>query len=506
MTTTANAVSTNLDVELSPDRMRATLTFPGTSKKKGAKAVGEDEVLDALGRAEIDITDTVKQRVSEFVELVKQDGTVKNFVVAEGCPPFEGKDEEFTWNEAYQVEADSWHDDAPINYYEGTSIITVEEGKVVGSIAPIEPPRDGIDVTGRTIPAKGDPKTLAIDTDAFERPTENPTQVIAKKAGYPVTQGSTLTIEEVLSISGDVNFETGRIDSKVGVHIKGRILDRFTVRAQGSITVEAAIEAAMVEADGDVTVKRGILGRGSGLVTAKGNIVAKFCMEAHLSTTGDIKIARQVMASNVCVGGKLIGTAAGIIGGCVYAGEGVEVATLGSDANVPTRVVIGIAPDVVREVAVLHRSIKKIKELIDQIEELLGQLEPAHKSLTEKQKECVRELRGKTKAARARIKADQKRHDELLEKVYTDGEHSVLVGNTIFSGTVIRISDRETVFRNNLKGPVSIEKRKLKNVTELVAVNKLTAGVTVLTSERFGVDTLLDGFDLESDMQPQPRR
>ena len=297
-----------------------------------------------------------------------------------------------------------------------------------------------------------------------------------------------------------------RIDSKVGVHINGRVLDRFSVRSQGSITVGTAIEAAHVEADGDITVKRGILGHGSGLVTAKGNIIAKFCTEAHLSAKSDIKIGRQIMASNVCVGGKLIGTAAGLIGGCVYAGEGVEVATVGSDANVPTRVIIGVAPEVVREVAVLHRSLQKIKELIERIEELLGQLEPAEASLDDNQKKCVRELRDKTKTAKARIKADKARHDKLLAKVYTTGEHSVLVGNTIFAGTVIRISDRETVFRKNIKGPVSIEKRKLKNVTELVAVNKLTAGVTVLTSERFGVDTLLEGFELESDMHTHARR
>lgn len=505
MATTATAAS-NLDVEVSTDRMSVTLTFPANAKIKGPKQIEEEEVLDALERAEIELTDDVKLHVAAFTELVKVDETVKNFVVAEGHPPFEGKDEEFIWNEAYQKEADSWHEDSAINYYEDSSIITVGVGEVVGSIAPLEPPRDGIDVTGRTIPAKGQPTTLTIDPNAFEHSPEDPTQIITKMAGYPRTEGNTLFIEEVLTIAGDVNFETGRIDSKIGVHIEGRILDRFTVRSEGSITVGAAIEAAHVYANGDITVKRGILGRGTGLVMATGDIIAKFCTEAHLSTQGDIKIARQVMASNVCVGGKLIGTAAGLIGGCVYAGSGVEIATIGSDANVATRVVIGVAPDIVREIAVLHRSLKKIQELIQRIEELLTQLEPANATLTDEQKKCVLELREQTKTAKARIKDDQAKRDKLLEEVYTDGEHTVLVGNTIFAGTVIRVSDRETVFRKNLKGPVSIEKRKLNNITELVAVNKLTAGVTVLTNERFGVETLLEGFELESEPEAPTRR
>ncbi|MCH7591657.1 MAG: DUF342 domain-containing protein, partial [Planctomycetes bacterium] len=435
MATTANATSTNVSVEVSPDRMRAMLTFLDASKKKDAEDLSEEVVFDALSRDEIELTDAVKQRVTEFVELVGRGEEAKDFVVAEGRKPFNGKDEEFVWSEAFQKEADSWRDDAPVNYYENTSIITVEKGENVGTIAPIEPPRDGVDVTGRVIPAKGKPKTLALDPNAFEPLTEDSTQLITKMAGCPACEGGTLTIQEVLTVSGDVDFESGSIDASIGVHVNGRVLDRFTVRSKGSVTVCAAIEAARVDAEGDVTVKQGILGRNMGLVTAKGDIVAKFCSETHLFALGDIKIAKQLMASHICVGGKLIGTAAGLIGGCVFAGGGVEVATLGSEANVPTRVVIGVAPALVRELAVLQRSIQPIKDLADRIKNLLAKLKPAENSLTAEQAECMRELFAKAKAAEARLKTDQVRHDELVGKVYTDGEVSVVVGKVIYAGT-----------------------------------------------------------------------
>ena len=38
-----------------------------------------------------------------------------------------------------------------------------------------------------------------------------------------------------------------------------------------------------------------------------GDIIAKFCSEAHLSAHGNVLVARQIMASHVCVDGKLIG-------------------------------------------------------------------------------------------------------------------------------------------------------------------------------------------------------
>ena len=504
--TTTSATSTCLRVEISADRLRATLNLSGTTKGEGASSVTEDAVLDALDSSKIEITDAVKQHVTKFVELVGDGETAQDFLVAKGRAAIEGKDEAFVLSKEFQTEADSWQGDAPVNYYETSSIITVQEGDIVGSITPVEPSRDGIDVTGKVISAKGEPKALVLDLAVFTRPAEKPTQVITKIAGHLVCDGDSLTIQEVLTVPGDVDFECGNVDSTVSVHIKGRVLDRFTVRSAGSITVCKAIEAAHVEAAGDVTVKQGILGRGAGLVTAKGDIIAKFCAGAHLSALGDVKIARQLMASHICVGGQVIGTAAGLIGGCVFAGGGVEVATLGSDANVPTHLVIGVAPDLVRQVAVLQRSIRRLKELVEPIQDLLARLEHAAKPLTAEQSDRVRAMCEQAKVAEERLKTDQVRHDELMERVYTDGDHSVIVGNTIHAGTVIRIRDRETVFRKDLKGPVSIERRKIDNVTEVVAINKLTSSVTVLKHERVGIDTLLDWFELESDSQPPDRR
>ena len=504
--TTTSATSTCLRVEISADRLRATLILPRGRKGEDADAVTEDAVLQALDSAKIEMTDAVKQHVTEFVELIGQGETVEDFLVAKGRPAIEGKDEAFVLSKEFQTEADSWQGDAPINYYDKSSIITVQQGEVVGTITPIDPPRSGVDVTGEVIAAKGEPKALVLDQAAFTRPTEKPTQVITKTAGHLICDGDGLTIQEILTVPGDVDFECGNIDSTVSVHIKGRVLDRFTVRSAGSITVCKAIEAAHVEAAGDVTVKLGILGHGAGLVDSKSDIIAKFCAEAHLFALGDVKIARQLMTSHICVGGQLIGTAAGLIGGCVFAGGGVEIGTLGSEANVPTHLFVGVAPDVVRQVAVLQRSIKRLTELLDPIKDLLARVEKTKKPLTAEQSERVSAMCEQAKASEERLQTDQVAHDKLLERVYTDGEHSVVVGNTIHAGTVIRVGDRETVFRKDLKGPVSIERRKIDNVTELVAINKLTSSVTVLKHERVGVDTLLDQFELEGDSPPPDHR
>ena len=63
----------------------------------------------------------------------------------------------------------------------------------------------------------------------------------------------------------------------------------------------------------------------------------------------------------------------------------------------------------------------------------------------------------------------------------------------------IRIGDRETYFHKNLKGPVAIEKRKIKNVTEIVSVNLLSGAVAVLKNERRPLDDLVPSSEESED-------
>ena len=52
----------------------------------------------------------------------------------------------------------------------------------------------------------------------------------------------------------------------------------------------------------------------------------------------------------------------------------------------------------------------------------------------------------------------------------------------IWPNVTLRIEDRQTVFREEFKGPVRIERRRMAGVTRMVAVNQSNGGVTVLPS------------------------
>lgn len=489
-------------VELASDRLTASVRLRCSDRRAAVSQPADltpQTVLDALEEQEIVIDDAAKEAVDEFLGwLAKAKGkaATEPFVVARGREPDDGRDEEFVWDESFQREAASWLDDAPVDFYTLNSILTIEKDTKIGTISPIVPPCDGVDVCGRPIPHHGSPRSLELDA-TLQRTSDDPAQIVSQVAGNVIQRGQNLTIEEVLLIPGDVGFDTGNVDSSVSVTIKGRVPDRFEVKSKGSITVGASIESANVAGDGDIVVCNGILGRHAGRVSANGRIVAKFASEANLVAKGDIKIGKQLMASRVCVGGDLIAAGASVIGGSLYADGGVEVASLGSVANIPTFVAVGVTTEVVQEAASIGREARRVRELVDQIRELVQPLQKPETPLNSDQEGQVFELISAADRAEARIAEDEERLQPLLENVYVEEAPAVLVSGMIHQGVVIRIGDRETVFHKDLKGPVSIEKRMLKNVTEIVAVNKITGSIKILTNERRSVDDLLDRFAME---------
>lgn len=72
--------------------------------------------------------------------------------------------------------------------------------------------------------------------------------------------------------------------------------------------------------------------------------------------------------------------------------------------------------------------------------------------------------------------------EALFEAERATGIPYVLVNRVIHPATVFRIGRRRVLFDTELKGPIRIEKRKIENVTEFVAVNQLSGSINVVPS------------------------
>ncbi len=482
-------IKTNQTVEVvvSDDRLTASVRHRDRSSLPDPVAITE-----ALQQAGVVVNETVAARVAAYCERAADDAPDDEpCVVAKGQACVEGRDEEFIWDEAFgrgQVDPES---DAAVDYYTFNSIITVSENTRIGRIVPLREPRNGMDVYGETIRPAHQPVSIELDNSVRRDPNE-PEQIITNVAGRVVSKAGRLYIDEVLDIKGDVDFSVGKVDSSIDVNVSGTVRDRFAVKSVKCISIGGAVEAAMVEAGEDVAVRGGIVSRNEGRVVAQGNVGARFCDEADIRAGGDVLITRELMNCRVFAAGRLMSERGSVIGGNVYARQGGEIATIGSDANVHTRMAIGTHPIHIREAEAIDRGIQARLDVVRKVREKVQPLMANIKRLAPAQKEQATELLFKADEAEMQIKAESKRREELLGG---GAECKLRVTKIIYPGVTLSIGPRATVIQREIKGPIVIESRKVENVTEIVAVNPLTGSVTVLPNTILPTNDLLKGFE-----------
>lgn len=494
--TTAN--TGRILVKTPSDLMTATVTLKGGRARTPIKP---DEVVKALQQAGIVIDETAEDRIAAFVEQASNPSKRSDepFVIVQGKPAQMGRDGRLVWDKKILDTLADWTKDEAEGFFPTNAIVSLEEGAVVGVVEPPVRPANGVDVKGAVVTGTGSYEPLMRDRSLRSLPGD-PTTVIAAAAGKLVELDHVLRIVPCRHVTGDAGLETGRIHTAKNVHIDGRISDRVEIRSVRSVIVGQAIEAAHVVAGEDVVVCGGIVARNLGSVSAGRDIWAKYATMANLVAGGDIRIIKQLMNSKVFAGGKLIAGRASVIGGIVYAEQGVEVASLGSAAGVPTRVVVGVDTSKIRELAAIDRSAKRSRSLIDQTRGLIEPMLSDTKQLAPGQKRQAVDLIQRIEKSERTLTEKEKRRDELIGGIYSETVPSVRVATMIYGPTTICIGNRETLVHHEMTGPISIELQKIKRHTQLVAVSKNGAAKS-LTFDRCSVDDLIAAAGIDESVE-----
>ncbi len=468
-------------IDVSDDRLEAWIR---PAKPDDPQPLTVDEILQALEKAKIVVGEPVLERIKEFVAFASTDDErPERLLVAKGRAVVEGTDESFNRHETLLQREQDWQGDAPVNYYTYNSIHLVEKDDPIGTLVPLVPGVPGVNVFGEILKPHGSPKEFTLDTSVRKSP-DDALIVLANVAGQVDLSESALSIKEVFAIAKDVDFGVGNIDSPIDVQIRGTVHDAFVVKSRRAIAVGGAIESAEVDAEGDILVRGGILQKGKASVRSRGDIVARFCEEAELCAAGDVKICREVMSSRVHCEGKFLAERGAVIGGSAYAREGIEVATLGSDANVKTELVVGIHPDVIDEAERIRDSLKPKREVMERIRGAVGPLMADLKRLSAAQKEKATELMFEADQMDGDIAEAENKCSTMLQDARAHEIPYVLVTKIVHPGVTVRIGRRIASFHKAMQGPLKIEKRKIDNVTELVAINQLSGSIAVLPSSR----------------------
>ena len=397
----------------------------------------------------------VKYGIDEaaLTELIDEKKYGVETLVAQGTEPVDGKDGYYDYN--FNCNFDKkplMRPDGTVDYWSVKSIESVVQDQVIAEYHPCVEGMDGKTVTGKPIPAKRGREQLPLKGKGFERKDDN--TYVALMSGKIETQNDRVVILPVHELSGNADLSSGNIDFHGDVVIHGSVESGVIVKASGTITVDGIVEACTLEAGEDIILRSGMLGGNKASVKTKGSITAKFFEFTRIECAGDIR-ADVLMDCQVQCFGKIImnGKRGSIIGGLTHGVCGIEVTTLGNDAEKKTVIMAGASPEGYAKLRQLEKTIQELSQGLAQIEEGLRKFEELEKARGVSYKDDPRRvtlLRIKIRdtATLAHSKEEAKQLRNLIESA---SGACVTVLRGTYPGAVIQIEDTKLLVQNYVK-------------------------------------------------------
>ncbi len=348
--------------------------------------------------------------------------------------------------------------DAPVDYYAQCWLLTIGEGQAIGVIEPAQPAVDGVDVFGNPIFIDDKPREVKLGAGVNMGPDGR--TVYATWSGLVLFKDDTLAVDDVIKIDGDVDFNSGSLDVAADIIVKGTVRDLFNIKTTKSLSVGGTIESNEVEAGGNVVVLGGIVGKDKGSVSAGGQIVCKFCDGSTLKAHGDITIDKEAVRSDVHTMARLIVPHGAVIGGRCYAHGGAEAKEIGSEAEVPTHVTIGVDPVILAQASRADQEAARIMESAERIRIAVAPLMAEFKWLTRDQRGRATELMSQAGSIQKAAEEIIARKDEMIEQGRWHEEPVLMVQDRIYPGATLVFEDFEFIAREVLTGPVKIFERR----------------------------------------------
>ena len=186
----------------------------------------------------------------------------------------------------------------------------------------------------------------------------------------------------------DVDVRYGHVNFKGSVLITGDVHEGMEVKASGDVTVMGFVESASIEAQGDVIVSKGVIGRLikehelSTKIKATGQICAQFVQYSHLEALGNILVTKQLLHSNSTSGDTITvsdpqGRRGDLVGGIATAAKGIRAIAFGATAGTKTELFCAMHQgELKQELKELDDSIKGMVVAGLEIEARLRKLPP----------------------------------------------------------------------------------------------------------------------------------
>lgn len=355
----------SMRIELSDDDMKAYVYF--IPPRYSGRHMEIDDILDQLKSAGV-MTGIDEAKIKQYLDDVDYNMPL---IAAEGTPAKNGDDAYIDYKVRINKTRAVFEEDekGQVDFKDLDLLENVVVGQLLAVKVPAQEGIPGRTVTNRILPAKSG-KDVDLKYGKGTILSEDGLELTAEINGQVVFNYSKITVDPVHYVKGDVSLQTGNIVFLGSVVVTGNVQDNFVVKAAGNIEVKGSVQKAFLEAEGNIIVRQGIVGRDEARIeSTSGTIYAKFIQSANVYAEKDVLVPEGILHSNVNAGSRILsmGRRAKIVGGVLRAGEEVNARYIGSDNFTKTEICVGVNPKMLQQISDLKTNVQDINTELDKL-------------------------------------------------------------------------------------------------------------------------------------------
>jgi len=392
----------------------------------------------------------------EAIELYLNDRKYcTSYILADAEMPVEGSDAVITYHFNTDLsQKPKMNEDGSVDFHQLDNVCLVEKDQCLATLTPAVHGKPGTDVMGRPInPKKVQVKFLRQSKNTHLSP--DGLNLYCNCNGHASLVDGQIFVLDTYTVPANVDASTGDINYNGNVEIVGNVNTGYKVTASGDVIVNGIVEGAVIEADGQIVLKRGIQGMGRGVLRAGTNIVSRFIESAEVTAGGFVQ-TESIMHSKVSAGAEILvrGRKGFITGGSIRSGKYIEAKTAGSIMGTNTNIEVGVNITLTEEVKKLEIEKKELEEQIDKSSKIIFFISKKIKdreSLTPDKLAQFQSLSAQKKEMENKLINITDRIMKLNEELDNSVGGYILIDDIIYPGCKVTVSNVSTFIRSETK-------------------------------------------------------
>jgi uncharacterized protein (DUF342 family) len=435
-------------INVAKDKMTAWLTM---TPAYGGAPVTFEQIRQALSEKGV-VSGLIT--AAEIEALIKE-GRATDHIIAQGIPPVPGLDAQFhSLIPEMQERRPQINDRGIADFRDLGQLILVKQGDpLMRRTLPTEG-KKGQNILGQVLtpkPTKNTPFSAEVKGAMFA--PDDSDLLVSTIVGQPVLIPNGVMVSPTITVP-QVNISSGNLSFDGTINILGDVMEGMKVYALGDIFVGGTVEAAEIEAGGNISIKGGVIGNNdsnggsatsmNGKISCKGSVTARFAKYVSIEAGTSIIIEEysmnnQLTALNQIVVGKPGGKKGLIIGGSACAMMLVQAASIGSGTGIKTYIQAGLNPHTQEQLNNIERQIEANEKNQDDVRKIITFVENNPEKDKDGLLDKARRTLDKLTDEIAQHQADK---NSLLSEMSFAEYAKIVVEQTIYNGVEIRIGDQ----------------------------------------------------------------